>query len=203
MFKKVLLIVLLWLLPLYILGADEDQQVDVSQQNQQNSSENIKSDNLNEKKSSQKAALLNSERFYEIKIKLKILDDGKNELVNSDWKLATLSGKPVSIQLKGNNLLIKADMTPYYSDRNSILLLTQANVKLIPAGSDTGKFYSTVNSLPIKLGEKALFFPLGLLDEKMENISSCVLEIEVQPYDNVEMINEPGSEKVGEEIKKE
>ena len=146
---------------------------------------------------------MNSERIYQIKINLKILDDSKKELVNSNWNLATFSGKPVSINLKGNNVFIKADMTPYYSDKDSILLLTQANIKLKPADSESGKFYSTVNSLPIKLGEKALFFPLGLLDEKMENISSCVLEIEVQPYDNIESINGPGSEKLGKKSKKE
>ena len=145
----------------------------------------------------------NSERFYQIKINLKILDDCKKELVNTDWNLATVSGKPVSIHLKGNNLFIKADMTPYYSDKKSILLMTQANVRLKPDDSEVSKFYSTVNSLPINLGEKALFFPLGLLDEKMENISSCVLEIEVQPYDNIEDIKGPGSKQVGEEIKKE
>ncbi len=146
--------------------------------------------------------LNNSERFYTINIKLKIFDDEKKELVNSSWSLKTFSGKPVSINLKGKDLLIKADMTPYYSDKKSVLLLTQANVKMKPANSEAGKFYSTVNSLPIKLGEKALFFPLGLLDEKMENISSCILEIEVLPYDNSGSINGPESGQLEDNTKK-
>ena len=191
MFKQALLFLLLHLLILTQLSAEESN---TSKPDYKNNTETAVSEDKN---------TLPSERIYQIKINLKILDDSKKELVNSDWNLATLSGKPVSINLKGNNVSIKADMTPYYSDKDSILLLTQANVKLKPVGSETGKFFSTVNSLPIKLGEKALFFPLGLLDEKMENISSCVLEIEVQPYDNIGSINGPGSEQVGEESKKE
>ena len=140
---------------------------------------------------------------YVIKVNLKIIDDEKKELVNSKWKIKTVSGKAVAIHVKGNNLFIKADLTPYYVDNNSLLLLTRGNVMLTPAHSEESKYYSTVNSLPVKLGEKALFFPLGLLNEKMENISSCVLEIEVQPYDNTDSMTATGSEQVGQEIKKE
>jgi hypothetical protein len=140
---------------------------------------------------------------YVIKVNLKIIDDEENELVNSKWKIATVSGKAVVIHVKGNNLIIKADLTPYYVDNNSLLLLTRGNVMLMPTDSEASKYYSTVNSLPVKLGEKALFFPLGLLNEKMENISSCVLEIEVQPYDNTDSITASGSEQVGQEFKKE
>ena len=200
--KHVLLIILLHLISISYIFA-ENPGKDGSNINENVSVSEAEKSSTDESKPDKKICATNSERFYQIKINLKILDDGKKELVNTDWNLATFSGKPVSINLKGNNLFIKADMTPYYSDKKSILLLTQANVRLKPTDSEVSKFYSTVNSLPIKLGEKALFFPLGLLDEKMENISSCVLEIEVQPYDNIENIKGPGSKQVGEEIKKE
>ncbi len=199
MIKRAFLITFIQLAVLSVITAEDIVSEKINLQ--QNNSTTIISEGSD--KSGKETEQKNTERFYDIKINLKILDDEKKELVNTDWKLSTLSGKPVSIHLKGNNLYIKADMTPYYADRKSILLLTQANVKLKPVDSEVSKFYSTVNSLPIKLGEKALFFPLGLLNEKMENISSCVLEIEVQPYDNIESINEPGSEQVGKTIKKE
>ena len=202
MVRRALLMVLLHLIIISYVSAENTEASESIQDTNllsEEKKENIPGANNQDKKT----VVTNSERFYQIKINLKILDDVKKELVNSDWNLATLSGKAVSINLRGNNLVIKADMTPYYSDKNSILLLIQANVKLKPSDSEVSKFYSTVNSLPIKLGEKALFFPLGLLDEKMENISSCVLEIEVQPYDNIESINGPGSKQLGEKIKKE
>ncbi len=146
---------------------------------------------------------INYERIYCININLKILDDQKKLLVNSKWNMVTMSGRPVALKVKGNNLYITADLTPYYVDKKSLILLTRGNVKLDPVNSEVSKYYSTVNSLPIKLGEKALFFPLGLLNEKMENISSCVLEIEVQPYDKIEDIKVNGSSEVGEQSQKE
>lgn len=154
----------------------------------------------NETDELKKSDSLNTAGVYIIKVNLKIVDDEKNELVNSKWKMATFSGKAVAIHVKGNNLIIKADLTPYYVDSKSLLLLTRGNVMLKSVDSEPGKYYSTVNSLPVKLGEKALFFPLGLLDEKMENISSCVLEIEVQPYDNIDNINASGSQQLGEKL---
>ena len=209
MIKRALLFIFVWLLLNISFTAAQENNVS------RNTAESENSSALTQKTDSQqKNAVLkntelknteqdNTERFYVIKINLKIVDDMNKELVNSSWERATLSGKSVGIHLKGNNLSINADMTPYYVDKKSVLLLARGNIKLKPVGSDVNKFYSTVNSLPIKLGERALFFPLGLLDEKMENISSCVLEIEVQPYGNIDSTNGSGSEQIGEKIKKE
>ncbi len=124
-------------------------------------------------------------RSYSINLCLRISDDENNQIVNSSWSRITVSGKPVAINLKANNLQIAAVFIPYYVDDKSVVLLSQGKVMLKPVNLAEGKYYSTVDSLPLKVGEKALFFPLGLLDEKMENISSCVLEIEVQHYDKI------------------
>jgi hypothetical protein len=123
---------------------------------------------------------------YSINLCLRISDDANNSIVNSSWSRITVSGKPITINLKANNLQIAAVFIPYYIDEKSVVLLSQGKVMLKPVNNSEGKYYSTVDSLPLKIGEKALFFPLGLLDEKMENISSCVLEIEVQHYDKID-----------------
>jgi len=123
---------------------------------------------------------------YSINLCLRITDDADNPIVNSSWSRITVSGKPITINLKASNLQIAAVFIPYYVDEKSVVLLSQGKVMLKPVNQSEGKYYSTVDSLPLKIGEKALFFPLGLLDEKMENISSCVLEIEVQHYDKID-----------------
>ena len=141
---------------------------------------------------------------YTINLSLRIYDDENTAIVNSSWTRITMSGKPVTINIKGSNLQLGAILIPYQVDENSVLLLAHGKVIIKPVDSSEGKYYSTVNSLPLKLGEKALFFPLGLLDEKMENISSCVLEIEVHHYDkmNENIDKERGSvEKIDQENK--
>lgn len=122
---------------------------------------------------------------YSINFSLRIFDDSNSPILNSSWSRVTVSGKPVSVNLKASNLQIAAVFIPYYVDETSLVLLTQGKVMLKPVNLADGKYFSTVDSLPLRIGEKALFFPLGLIEEKMENISSCVLEIEVLHYDKI------------------
>ena len=127
---------------------------------------------------------------YFIRLNIRVFDDERQVLVNSSWDSVTVSGKPVNINVKGSNLNLTAILILYRVDETTVMLLAHGKVLLKPVGSSGGKYYSTVNTLPLKIGEKALFFPLGLIDEKMENISSCVLEIEVHHYDKMHHIKE-------------
>ncbi|MCP5513892.1 MAG: hypothetical protein H7A26_00310 [Spirochaetales bacterium] len=133
-------------------------------------------------------------KSYTINLAIRIFDDLNTTIVNSSWSRTTVSGKPVTINLKANNLQIAAAFIPYYVDDRNVVLLAQGKVMLKPVNLAAGKYYSTVDSLPLRIGEKAFFLPLGLIDEKMENISSCVLEIEVQNCDKItEESKEDGS----------
>ncbi|MDX9801068.1 MAG: hypothetical protein RBT69_07020 [Spirochaetia bacterium] len=124
-------------------------------------------------------------KSYTINLAIRIFDDLDKTIVNSSWSRSTISGKPITINLKAGNLQIAAAFIPYYVDEKNVVLLAQGKVMLKPVNLTEGKYYSTVDSLPLKIGEKAFFLPLGLIDEKMENISSCVLEIEVQNCDKI------------------
>ena len=123
-------------------------------------------------------------RNYLINFYLRISDHENNSLVNSSWSRVTRSGQSVSVNLRASNLSIAVIFVPYYINENSIMLLSKSRVSLKHANYSGGRYYSAVDSIPLKLGEKALFFPLGLLQERIENISSCVLEIEVLNYEN-------------------
>jgi len=118
-------------------------------------------------------------RNYLINFYLRILDHENNHIVNSTWSRVTRSGQSVSVNLRANNLNIAVLFIPYFVNENSIMLLSKSKVILKYVNYSGGRYYSTIDSIPLKLGEKALFFPLGLLQDKVENISSCVLEIEV------------------------
>jgi hypothetical protein len=126
-------------------------------------------------------------RKYSINISWRICDKSDNILLSSKWSRVTLSGKPISVNLRAKNLVIATTFIPYYIDDKSVMLFVQGKTILKPVNYTDGRYYSTVNSLPLKIGEKALFFPLGVLqgNENMENISSCILEIEVHHYGKI------------------
>ncbi|MCL2705939.1 MAG: hypothetical protein FWE72_07000 [Spirochaetaceae bacterium] len=123
-------------------------------------------------------------RNYLFNFCLRIFDQEENPIVNSSWSRVTRSGQSVAVNLKANNLNIAVLFIPYFINENSIMLLSKSKVILKYVNYSGGKYYSAVDSIPLKIGEKALFFPLGLLNEKVENISSCVLEIEVLNHEN-------------------
>jgi len=120
---------------------------------------------------------------YVINFYLRIFDHEDNVIVDSTWSRIARSGQSVSVNLRANNLNLAVVFVPYFVNENSIMLLSKSRIVLKHADYSGGKYYSVVDSIPLKLGEKALFFPLGILDEKIENISFCVLEIEVVYYD--------------------
>ena len=120
---------------------------------------------------------------YVINFYLRIFDHEDNIIVDSTWSRVARSGQSVSVNLRANNLNIAVVFVPYFLNENSIMLLSKSRIVLRHADYSGGKYYSVVDSIPLKLGEKALFFPLGILDEKIENISFCVLEIEVVYYE--------------------
>ena len=121
---------------------------------------------------------------YLINFCIRILDHEDNHLVNSSWSRITMPGQSIAINLKANNLNIAVLFVPYFVNENTVMLLSKSKVILKNVNDSGGRFYSAVDSIPLKIGEKALFFPLGLLQGKVENISSCVLEIEVLYNEN-------------------
>ena len=46
----------------------------------------------------------------------------------------------------------------------------------------TAQMLSTVKSIPIKAGEKVLFFPMGVLNDGEKSGYNCMLEMEVSKY---------------------
>ncbi len=125
----------------------------------------------------------NNIRNYLINFCLRIFDHENSPVVNSSWSRVTRSGQPVALNLRANNLNIAVIFIPYFINEKSVMLLSQSKVILKYVNYSGGKYYSTVDSIPLNIGEKALFFPLGMMKEKVDNISSCVLEIEVLHYD--------------------
>ncbi len=120
-----------------------------------------------------------------IKIEARLLPDGKKAIWNQKSEELTIPGRSVAVKLVGENLTIYAIFTPYKMENGNLLLVAQGQVWLTEEPQKEVKYLTTFKSIPISLGEKVVFFPLGfprgnkLASKKYFNIE---LEIQIVPY---------------------
>lgn len=89
----------------------------------------------------------------------------------------TISGRTVDVRLEGSNLTAISRLTPYRQENDTVLLVAQGEVWYSPDKQAERKYYSGMTSIPVALGESALFFPLGV--QSRENRNAFILEIEI------------------------
>ena len=120
-------------------------------------------------------------QIFNMNIDLKI-QDGTSAQVVSDHraKHQTVSGRPVTLNINGGNFKAAVRFTVYNKKDDNLLLLTQSTIFFIKDGHR--KMLSTVKSIPIKAGEKVLFFPMGVLNDGEKSGYNCMLEMEVSKY---------------------
>lgn len=118
-----------------------------------------------------------------IEIITRIVDEQGVTIWDAEMSRITISGKSVKVKLQGVNILVITDITPYIQDDSTILLVSQGEIWIGSTNSEEMNHYSTIKSLPVSLGESALFFPLGVIkamDTKIYNI-----ELEIQVNQNI------------------
>ncbi|MBI9105978.1 MAG: hypothetical protein JEZ04_04485 [Spirochaetales bacterium] len=92
----------------------------------------------------------------------------------------TISGEAVKVKLKGENLVLIANITPYLNPDNTIFLVAKGEIFLSDSDdSEEVKYYTTLQSLPVEDGEKVIFFPLGMAYDSNSNFYSIEMEIQV------------------------
>jgi hypothetical protein len=93
-----------------------------------------------------------------LQITTKVAESSK-EVWNASSAKVTIPGRPVSIKLVGENLIISVQFTPYFR-QGKYTLVAQSQIWInIP---DKGMSYKTnTDSISMELGEPILYFPLG------------------------------------------
>jgi hypothetical protein len=88
------------------------------------------------------------------------IEENSQEVWNAYNSKVTIPGRPVSIKLVGENLVISIQFTPYTRGEGKNALVAQSQIWLnVP---DKGIHYKTAtHSLPMEYGEPIYFFPLG------------------------------------------
>ncbi len=108
--------------------------------------------------------------------------DDSSELM----KIPTIPGNPVTIWLKGTNIIIQAVLTPYSSKDGKLLLVAQGQVWYSdPSVENEVKVLSSYKSIVLAMGERIFFFPLGIpKDMNNSELFNIALEIEIVPFES-------------------
>ena len=118
-----------------------------------------------------------------INIIARMIPDGQAPAVLAERSKLTIPGKPVAVRFEGTNLRVQANLTPYLLADGKLMLVAQGEVWLSePSAKDAVQYLSSIRSLPIEVGEKIFFYPLGIpRPVQGTNSFNIALEIQIVP----------------------
>lgn len=117
-----------------------------------------------------------------LEIDARLLSAGGEVLWDMENKAYTISGRTVDVRLEGTNILAISRLTPYTREGDQVLLVAQGEVWYTRSSEEGMKYYSGMTSIPVSLGESAIFFPLGVDPETREDGFIIEIEITVDRY---------------------
>jgi len=121
------------------------------------------------------------DKALQLNIIARVLPPGAEQEWNMQSSKLTIPGRSIAVKLLGENIRIFVMLTPYWQENGKLLLVAQGEVVLSETAESEVKYLSTVKSIPISLGEKVLFFPLGVSKRFRKNFN-IQLEIEILSY---------------------
>ena len=94
----------------------------------------------------------------------------------------TISGRSVNIKLVGKNIVVLAQLTPYENPDKSVTLVAHGQVWISAPLEKEIKYLSTMKSIPVNLGERVVFYPLGVnkLEKQPNDLYNIQLEIDIE-----------------------
>jgi hypothetical protein len=123
-----------------------------------------------------------------VHITARVVEDGEQAVWNMELTRFTISGRSVTIRLEGSNVVVVATFTPYRETGDSLLLVAQGQTWITTSEGERVKYRTAFESLPMRLGEPAVFLPLGdkpldvNLDTERYGVFNIELEINIEPY---------------------
>ena len=118
----------------------------------------------------------------EIKIGLSLTQPDQLTTWNTQQSELTIPGRSVNVEVTGSNLRIHAVFTPYLGDAGDLELIAQGQVWLDDGPEAPARYVATYRSVPLSLGEKLLFFPLGVAADVADEVT-LKLEVEIVRYE--------------------
>ena len=121
------------------------------------------------------------DKALQLNIIARVLPPGEEQEWNIQSSKLTIPGRSIAVKLFGENIRIFVMLTPYWQENGKLLLVAQGEVLLSEMAESEVKYLSTVKSIPVSLGEKVLFFPLGV-SKRFRKSFNIQLEIEILSY---------------------
>jgi hypothetical protein len=123
------------------------------------------------------------EEVINLNIAARVSETGEDAVWKVESSKSTVSGRSVSVKLVGDNIVILADFIPYRDKGDSIVLVARGQVWISSPAEEPLKYLSTLESIPVKVGEKVLFYPLGVksLEATSDHAYDIQLEIQCMP----------------------
>ena len=118
----------------------------------------------------------------EIKVGLSLTQAEPFTNWNTQQSELTIPGRAVNVEVNGSNLRIRAVFTPYLGEDGELELVAQGQVWLDDGPEAPTRYVATYRSVPLSLGEKLLFFPLGVAEGVADEVT-LKLEVEIVRYE--------------------
>jgi hypothetical protein len=122
------------------------------------------------------------ERAVVLNIVARIVESGDEEIWNSNNSKVTILGKPVSLKLIGENVVVYVQFTPYQRENGRSLLVAQGQI-WINVPNEGVRYQTTLQSIPMEFGEQIYFFPLGKVGSANE--ARIEIQLELHPYTEI------------------
>jgi hypothetical protein len=124
-----------------------------------------------------------SDKALSVQIRLRLLDKDKEITWDAESAHITVVGRAVNIRLVASDVIIDSYITPFGELGENLVLVANGEIWYTNPGLEKGiRYESFIKSLPVKTGEKVIFFPLGVAVDSDANIYTIQLEIDIRPY---------------------
>ncbi len=123
-----------------------------------------------------------------LRITARVVEGDRETIQSYELTRVTISGRAVRLRLEGGNITVIAEFTPYEED-GGILLVAEGQILLRTADEEEVQYVTSLRSVPLAIGERAVFYPLGMstfdmdLESDQSGALNIELEVEVAPYE--------------------
>lgn len=107
-------------------------------------------------------------RALVLDISVRVYENETTVIWNETHQKTTIPGSPVNIQLRGSNVAIAVQFTPYLR-RSGNVLVAQGQI-WINDPQRGASYHTSIQTIPLEFNEQIIFFPLGTSDSSIEMI---------------------------------
>ena len=119
------------------------------------------------------------ERAVVMRIVSRVVEEDQMVVWDNEDARVTLPGRPVGLRLVGSNLAVAVQFTPFLRPNGRHVLVAQGQIWInIP--NEGMSFHTTMQTIPLELGEQVYFFPLGSI--RSEDEAHIEIQVVVEPY---------------------